>query len=858
MIKGMTNGEKNLIAILALIFIVGGSFWVVSRKQLSETIPAGDQLGAAGALSGPADKSDYLEYIKSIYQGAGQHNYIYGTSWSSTTESYQPRYATWEAFFSRILGSGEKYLNLTSADYARKSVSLLRGANIYLNVIDPKTKAPRPTYFASLLYPMRAYTWIKDNPGFTAEGFRNKLFMLSYLGRIDELYQGPALLTDGGQSMDKATGIQLLAKAYPTSPKAPAWKAYADTLWNSWWQERDRTYNSSHYDTLWLQDLILWLDGSQALDPTFSADTYYRDPGVKNFAERYLQYLSPTGAVPNYGDSLGISTVPGKLILFFEKMATKTGDGRYKWAAHRIFEWVMTHQNDMLVYGDSRLNLMEELMEAYLYADDGIAEVTPTMRSSLLTRKKFIIDWPTQSGFSLTNTVIPDKLILRSGWTPNDLYGMLELTPNGGHGHSDVASLNFLSANNSVLLADTPYLVRDHRFHNAFQVVTNPKGPWGEVNGSNRISMAEVTVPLFKDDTKATVAQVKVKDYQATGADLDREIFFVKNNFIWIRDKVTSNKALTAKIGPAWQTVGLTGQSGSNWVDTSMPELPVPYIWELRNMMKWQNSSHNLLVTFPTLSGSPTIATDSVIQDDTRVMVPSGPVQNTMKYRIWSKRDKTITPDTPEIFQSVLIPHSPTVAASSLAGAVSVIYEANDATIIKVALPGQTGLLLGLNNTGATLTIPAGNGYPTFITDAKSFYFELGTNGAVNKYWITEATKLTVSGQALLTAPSRIDDNRVVPSALTILLIEQVRRCQNSTTPTCIASSDLNHDGKVNAFDLIKARGETTSSSETLSLLEQVRRCQNSNTSICLASSDLNSDGKVNTFDLIKARAMME
>ena len=52
----------------------------------------------------------------------------------------------------------------------------------------------------------------------------------------------------------------------------------------------------------------------------------------------------------------------------------------------------------------------------------------------------------------LSNDVVPDKLILRSGHDISDLYALVDLTTYIGHGHSDAGNFTLLTSNGSVLL----------------------------------------------------------------------------------------------------------------------------------------------------------------------------------------------------------------------------------------------------------------------------------------------------------------------------------------------------------------------------------------------------------------------
>jgi hypothetical protein len=70
----------------------------------------------------------------------------------------------------------------------------------------------------------------------------------------------------------------------------------------------------------------------------------FTDPDVKKFIwDRLLHEITPDGAVVPYGAHNGWNSETGVRILALELAAAHTGDGRYRWAAHRLMNYLMTH-----------------------------------------------------------------------------------------------------------------------------------------------------------------------------------------------------------------------------------------------------------------------------------------------------------------------------------------------------------------------------------------------------------------------------------------------------------------------------------------------------------------------------------
>jgi len=113
---------------------------------------------------------------------------------------------------------------------------------------------------------------------------------------------------------------------------------------------------------------------------------FNKDPGMRRLAERYLAEVTPNGAIPGYGDAVGFNTNPSTYIFFFETWATAFRDGRFKWAAHRMFDFFRRHEQDYAQWGNPICDAMDSLMEAYLAADESVA---PVLSGSMLATSSF-------------------------------------------------------------------------------------------------------------------------------------------------------------------------------------------------------------------------------------------------------------------------------------------------------------------------------------------------------------------------------------------------------------------------------------------------------------------------------------
>jgi hypothetical protein len=677
------------------------------------------------ARPGKVTRDNYLEFIKRTYRRSlGPALRTAG----GPENPYQYLFARGEAFFSLVEKDPAR---------ARAAMKFVRGDYAYRT---QGKGAQKQTGFALFMQAVEVCRWLRANPAVNAE---DREFLTRWLLLLEEKH-GTFEYGAMNRSVGSAVGRDYLATLLPHDAKTAARRRYAEAVWNDWWPRRDTDENSSGYNGLWLHEIGLWLEitGKEQL---------FQDPGVKQLAERSLAQVTPLGVVPGFGDVVSWCTDPGQWISLMEKWASVYRDGRFKWAAHRLFEYTLAHEKEMWQWGNINDSTAEGLMDAWLAADDSIAEKEPELGSLVTYRKA--VRWTnreerkTGRWFELLDKVIPNKLILRTGWQPEDTYALVELCPPMGHGQGDAGSINYLLSKGSVLLADTPYLIKDHAFHNCFVVKPDsvPAGARPRWRGEDFADM-EIQVEDLRTVAQAAYARVHIRHYMGQPITLDRRIFFLGDSGLWVHDTATAEKACVARLGPAWQTVAVYGQRGERWVNTCWTTVPAPYIWDLRYMMQWENRPCDLMLCFLPHSGA-AITIDDVSHDDTRVIVDR-PLMNTAQRRVWYRAAATLEPGQSQHFSTVLVPHCPTPDASTLANRIESVLDTEDADVLKMVDNQGQAMWAGINESGRLLR--AG----LMETDARWFVARATAEGAV-AYWLVEATRLTVNGREVFSAPRR-------------------------------------------------------------------------------------------------------
>ena len=246
--------------------------------------------------------------------------------------------------------------------------------------------------------------------------------------------------------------------------------------------------DSTTYDSMTAYYFLAFIEENR-LEQVFA------DPKMKVAFEKALFNLSPKGTIPWFGDYGGIERAAPGMIAFMEKAAAVYRDGRFKWAAHKLFQAEYAKMNPATVKSYNGYDLMG-LAGAYYWADDSVAEVVPSTLSTVTYR---------------TNGA-PDKATFRAGWGEKDMFVMLDLLNGCEHGDNDALAvisvakdgLTYLhdsagrnqSNHSAPLAAETTadFPTRDYDAksgwqHAAFALEQN--WSWGTIHGVSRYSDAK-------------------------------------------------------------------------------------------------------------------------------------------------------------------------------------------------------------------------------------------------------------------------------------------------------------------------------------------------------------------------------
>jgi len=387
------------------------------------------------------------------------------------------------------------------------------------------------------------------------------------------------------RSMPEGTIKWLAATWYPDIPEAEHWARYGQLVFNDFWKVKDVPQNDTGY---MMGPLLMPLFHGDRL---LGDDRVYRDAGMQQIFTRIMMEVTSDGAVNPYGPNGGYNSTAHFRVSVLERIAAKTGDGRYRYVAHKLMNYLRYQAKNENYFSSLHASL------AYLFADDSITPVEPasgsihTMRNEAmrvahtdkaLTEKLLGDADPRENrghiccSWVMNDKKWPDKLIFRSGWNPGDFFCLVECHPTSfpanpggimgmnryGAPFTQIVTSKGSSEENRLLIQDIDE-TSVRRLH----------PDKGRIDENWRMgSMPDIRseVTQFEDTSEVTFAKVKVHNPDGLPVVYEREFIFVKNRFLATRELVTFESSFRARVSPIWNTQNIGPQLGNHWANTFM------------------------------------------------------------------------------------------------------------------------------------------------------------------------------------------------------------------------------------------------------------------------------------------------
>lgn len=342
---------------------------------------------------------------------------------------------------------------------------------------------------------------------------------------------------------------------------------------------------------------------------------------------------------------------------------------------------------------------------------------------------------------SLTAPLVPDKLVLRSGPDPAGFHAAFNLL-GGSYGHAVRAAgaLSALMDQESVLLWEsaTPYFhqtpvlaLQDH--DESMPIVRHYSGG---TMGTRGESMDPVE---FSDYQGATVVSLQGTDQRGWQIEKERRIFFVKDRFMWVRDRFTFPAAMDASVGPLWHTADVHPVAGSNWFNV-YNRILMNNVYVVRNperyalmwflprtgfeVQEWREPAYERdpsCVPLPSVCGLIGTAPDC----------RSGP-----QYMIAQRNNGSYAAGQSVWFDTLLLPGAAPFDQADVDTSVQVIHDDGENTVLTVQYGDETWTLA--HNPGGTSIST-----PSFETDADYVIARVG-GGAEDYLLASRATHIRI------------------------------------------------------------------------------------------------------------------
>lgn len=113
-------------------------------------------------------------------------------------------------------------------------------------------------------------------------------------------------------------------------------------------------------------------------DQSLGDDRAVTDPGMQRLWRRLMTEVTPDGAVNPHGPNGGWNSTAGFRLFALELAAAKTRNGEYRYAAHKVMNYLRYQAGPIMGDGSLREHEVgQHVALAWLFADDSVAPVMP-------------------------------------------------------------------------------------------------------------------------------------------------------------------------------------------------------------------------------------------------------------------------------------------------------------------------------------------------------------------------------------------------------------------------------------------------------------------------------------------------
>ncbi|NKB69510.1 MAG: hypothetical protein GKR89_20765 [Candidatus Latescibacteria bacterium] len=370
------------------------------------------------------------------------------------------------------------------------------------------------------------------------------------------------------RSMLRALNLAAAGSSFPAHPDAQKWlkmgrHVFADSL-DKWSME-----DSGPYQSIWLYSFIAYNE----YVPTVPTD---ESSVVKHYADLWARLVTPLGFIPDYGDA-ELSEDWIHLAAVMEKCATLYRSATLKYAVNR-FTAAHVGLDSGLAGGVTRF--LRQLVSAYEWADEGLAQATPTTGSQeacddTIGKKCVFRDgWDRASTYLLLN--------YRDAPQTNEIYRKnLPMTipvkaEKTHHGHNDENALCMLVAQERILLSESGYrkgaerdcTYRSDYYHNKLVVrqgVNRAHSFFDHILDFGEYNPVRTERVYFYTFDEVDCSRTRLYDSR-NAAVCDRIVYYLKNDGCFIvNDIVLPQEDDSYTLGPVYHAQTIEPIGGNSY-----------------------------------------------------------------------------------------------------------------------------------------------------------------------------------------------------------------------------------------------------------------------------------------------------
>ena len=292
--------------------------------------------------------------------------------------------------------------------------------------------------------------------------------------------------------------------------------------------------------------------------------------------------------------------------------------------------------------------------------------------------------------------MVPDKLILRSGYDEDALHAEFNLVAGPyHHGGLSPGSLASVTDHGSVLMTETAFPYWQYSGEDEDKSEAIVRRYWGGAYGAPGRTL---TVSKFVDARRASVAWLDWTDIHGWNVAQQRRVLFVKDRFFLVRDRFAFASAMRASYGQLWHAGDVRPEHGTNWFEV-YDRQPVGNTWEFRNaeryaLLYFVNRGYDMAdfheSSFdpgPSCPQKPTEACESL----TASYLKPADCRHAPPFVIYQRRNAEATAGEVRWFDTLIVPHDASQIGASAAN-VTVVYDDGTAVALEVKVPSGSAI----------------------------------------------------------------------------------------------------------------------------------------------------------------------